>query len=173
MGLQLWQPVFSASGLAAVVVVVLAVNMRLLLMSAALYPTLSRLPPWAAYLSLTSLTDANFVIASRHQAVGKRDAGYFLGAGLFLWIVWVLSIIPGHQLGNLMADPRRFGLDLIMPLIFTTHLPGMIKLKRDMLVLPVAACTALAFSYLVEGYWFIVAGALVGSLLAGVMRERA
>jgi predicted branched-subunit amino acid permease len=49
---------------------------------------------------------------------------------------------------------------------------GVFRLKRDRLAWPVAAAVALATAQLVEGYWFIVSGALAGSIAAGLMRER-
>lgn len=172
LGLELWPRGWSVSALAAMVAVVVAVNLRFLLMSAALQPWLSRLPHGSAYLALSSLTDANFVIGSRYRAGGGEDAGVFIGAGLFMWVVWTLATVPGHMLGEVLSDPRRFALDLVMPLTFTSMAVGMFRLKRDRLAWPIAAAAAVTTSLLVEGYWFIIAGAVAGSIAAGALRER-
>lgn len=173
LGLQLWPQVFSLSAIAAIIVVTMAVNLRFLLMAASLQPWLSRAPAGPVHVGIAALTDANFVVASRYRAQGGQDAGIFIGAGLFMWVVWTLATIPGHALGHLLADPKRFAIDMVMPLTFTAMSVGLFRLRRDRLVWPIAAGVAVITAQLAEGYWFIVTGALAGSLAAGVMRGRA
>ena len=147
-------------------------NLRMLLMGAALQPYLSRgLPRGTPYLALSMLTDASFVVSSRYAAGGGRDAGVFLGSGLSMWVIWVAATVPGHMLGHVLADPRRLGLDLITPLLFTVMAVGLFRARRDRLVWPLAAVVAVIVAQFVEGYWFIIAGALTGSLAAGVFRR--
>jgi predicted branched-subunit amino acid permease len=172
LALQLWPQHFTPAAIAAMVVVTMAVNLRFVLMGAALQPWLARAPRGPAWLGLATLTDSNFIIASRHQAGGGNDVGVFVGAGVFLWIVWTLATVPGHLVGHMLTDPRRFAIDMVMPIVFTAMAVGVFRLKRDRLAWPVAAAVALATAQLVEGYWFIVSGALAGSIAAGLMRER-
>lgn len=172
LGLQLWPQAFSLAAVAAIVVVTMAVNLRFLLMGASLQPWLSRGPAGPVHVGLAALTDANFVVASRYHAQGGQDAGVFVGAGLFMWVVWTLATVPGHALGHLLTDPKRFAIDMVMPLTFVAMSVGLFRLRRDRLVWPVAAAVAVVTAQLVEGYWFIVTGALAGSLAAGVFRER-
>lgn len=173
LGLQLWPQVFSLAAIAAIVVVTMAVNLRFLLMGASLQPWLSRGPAGPVHVGLAALTDANFVVASRYHAQGGQDAGVFIGAGLFMWVIWTLATIPGHALGHLLTDPKRFAIDMVMPLTFTAMSVGLFRLRRDRLAWPVAAGVAVVTAQLADGYWFIVTGALAGSLAAGVLRERA
>jgi 4-azaleucine resistance transporter AzlC len=172
LALQLWPQVWTPAALAAMVLVTIAVNMRFVLMGAALQPWLSRLPPGMPYLGLASLTDANFIIGSRYQAKGGDDAGVFLGSGLFLWLVWTLATVPGHLLGHMLTDPKRLGIDMVMPLVFTAMAVGMFQVRRDRLAWPIAAGIAVLTAQLTSGYWFIVTGALAGSLAAGAFRGR-
>lgn len=173
LALQLWPQHFTPAAILAMVVVTMAVNLRFVLMGAALQPWLARAPKGPAWLGLALLTDANFLIGSRHQSDGGNDAGVFLGAGLFLWVIWTLATVPGHLVGHMMTDPRRFAIDMVMPLVFTAMAVGIFRLRRDRLAWPVAAAVALATAQVLDGYWFIVTGALAGSVTAGVMRERA
>jgi len=172
LALQLWPEVFSLAAIAALAAVTTAVNLRFLLMGAALQPWLSRGPTGPVHLGLAGLTDANFVIGSRYHAQGGQDAGVFVGAGLFMWIIWTLATIPGHALGHLLTDPRRFAIDMVMPLTFTAMSIGLFRLRRDRLAWPVAAGAAVITAQLVAGYWFIIAGAVAGSLAAGAFRDR-
>lgn len=170
IALELWKPVWTFADMAAVWLVVFAVNLRLVLMGAALQPWLSRMPNGQPYGALATLTDANFVIGSRYRSGGGEDAGVFLGSGLFLWAVWTLATIPGHMAGLVLAEPRRFGLDLIMPIIFTIMAVGLFKRARDAMVWPIAAGFAVAASLALDGFWFIIVGAVAGSLAAGALR---
>ncbi|CEJ15543.1 Inner membrane protein YgaZ [bacterium YEK0313] len=172
LALQLWPEAWTPSALLALAAVVFAVNLRLVLMGAALHRYLSAgLPRGAPYLALASLTDANFLIGSRYSSEGGGDTGVFVGAGLFMWSIWIAATIPGHMLGYMMTDPKRFGLDLITPLLFTVMAVGLFKAKRDRMVWPIAAGVAVATAELVSGYWFIIAGALAGSIAAGLFRH--
>jgi len=172
LALQLWPQVWTPAAIAAMVLVTVAVNLRFVLMGAALQPWLSRMPPGTPYIGLASLTDANFVIGSRYHSEGGDDAGVFLGCGLFLWLVWTLATVPGHMLGFMLTDPKRLGIDMVVPLVFTAMALGMFQMRRDRLAWPVAAGVAVITAQLAGGYWFIVAGAAAGSLAAGALRGR-
>lgn len=172
LALQLWPESFTLSAIVAVVVVTTAVNLRFLLMGASLQPWLSRAPAGPVHLGLAALTDANFVIGSRYHGQGGQDAGVFVGAGLFMWVIWTLSTIPGHALGHLLTDPKRLAIDMVMPLTFTAMSVGLFRLKRDRLAWPVAAGVAVITAQVVPGYWFIISGAIAGSLTAGMLRAR-
>lgn len=172
LALQLWPQALTASAIVAMVVVTMAVNLRFLLMGASLQPWLARGPAGPVHLGLAALTDASFIIGSRYHAQGGQDAGVFVGAGLFMWVFWTLATVPGHMLGHLLADPKRLAIDMVMPLTFAAMSVGLFRLRRDRLAWPAAAGVAVLFAQLVEGYWFIIAGAIAGSLTAGFLRGR-
>ena len=172
LALQLWPQVWTTAAIAAMVLVTMAVNLRFVLMGAALQPWLSRSPAGMPYLGLASLTDANFIVGSRYHADGGDDAGVFLGCGLFMWLVWTLATIPGHTLGHMLTDPKRLGIDMVMPLVFTAMAVGLFRIRRDRLVWPIAGAVSVVTAQLTSGYWFIIAGAVAGSLAAGAFRGR-
>ena len=103
---------------------------------------------------------------------GGQDVGVFVGAALFMWVVWTLATVPGHMLGHLLTDPKRLAIDMVMPLTFAAMSVGLFRLKRDRLAWPVAAIVAVVTAQFVEGYWFIITGAIAGSLTAGALRAR-
>lgn len=172
LALQLWPQAFTPAAIAAMVVVTMAVNLRFLLMGASLQPWLSRARQGPVHLGLACLTDANFLVGSRYHANGGEDAGVFVGAGLFMWVIWTLATIPGHMLGYMLTDPKRFAVDMVLPLTFTAMAVGLFRLKRDRLAWPVAAGAAVIAAQFIGGYWFIIIGAIAGSLAAGVFRVR-
>jgi len=172
MALQAWQAHWDIATVLAVALVVFVVNLRFVLMGAALQPFYAPLPRLLTYGTLATLTDGSFLVATRAQREGRNDFGIFIGSGLFLWVMWVGTTAIGYQLGHAMHDPKRFGLDMVMPIVFATHLIVLAKGKRDAVMLPVAAGASLLAAWLLDGYWFIIIGALAGSAYAVVTTGR-
>lgn len=167
MGMQLWQEVWSFSSLLSVMLVVFAVNLRMVLMGAALHPHLSQLKPHQAYSALLTMTDANFLLTVKYQKEGGTDTGYFIGAGAILWLVWMVFNIPGYYATAMLGDVKRFGFDLFLPIFFGAMAVNLFEKHRDYLLWTIAAGVSLTASYLLEGYWYIVIGAISASLIGG------
>ena len=173
VAVEMWTHPLSASAIATIVLVTATVNMRFVLMSASLRPWLAGAPAWQTYSGLLLMTDPGWLIALRYSAEGGKDAAVFLGVGAAQWLIWVAAAAPGYVLGTLVAEPARFGLDLIMPTFFAAMLVPLwrgAKATRLGRAVPwaVAGVVALIVAELVEGWWFIVAGALAGSIAAGL-----
>ena len=173
VGLQLWAEHWSIGAIAAVAGVVAAVNCRLLLMSAAFRPLFGSLPPGTVYPNLLTLTDVNWAIAVHRQLnygepAAGRDFGVVIGAGAASWLLWLAATLIGFLLGGLVADPRRYGLDLVI--VFTFAAMAVPLLKRATSVLPyvVTALVSVAMALALPGFWFIVCGALAGALTAAL-----
>ena len=79
---------------------------------------------------------------------GRRDASVFVGAGLALWVVWVASAIPGYLLGAFIADPKRFGFDLMLPIFFAAMFVPLWRGARRAIGWAIAGVVALVVSYL-------------------------
>lgn len=171
VALEVWTTPITASIVLSIAVVTAIVSSRLILMSATLRPWLSGLPPWQAYASLASMVDATWLIALRYRGEGGNDASVFVGAGLTLWVLWVASAIPGYMLGAFIGDPKRFGFDLIVVLFFAAMLVPLWRGRRRAIGWVVGGAVALAVSYLVPGWWFVVAGALTGSIVGAFVDE--
>jgi predicted branched-subunit amino acid permease len=172
VALEIWTPRFTVAALVTVALVTAAVNLRYLLMTASLRPWLAGIPAWQVYPALLFTVDANWLVAMRYHGEGGRDPSIFLGSGLILWVCWVAGAIPGHMLGAMVADPARFGLDLALPAFFAAMLVPLWKGPRWAITWVVAAATALAFSALVPGWWFIIAGALAGAASGAFIDDR-
>lgn len=163
VALELWREAWSATTLLAIVAVTGAVNARMVLMGAAIQPWLSTEPTARTALNLFFLTDASWMIGVRYRAEGGRDVGVLFGAGVALWMVWVVATLPGYLAGSLVEDPRRFGLDLVMPIFFAALLVPLWQGWRPARPWAAAGAVALLVHAFVPGYAFIVAGALAGA----------
>lgn len=169
VALSLWQDRWTLSAVAGVALVTMIVNMRMTLMGAALRPHLEGHPAPLTYAHLSLLTDANYLRFMLYAGQGGRDVGVLIGAGLALWLLWVLAGIPGYYLGALIADPKRYGLDLVVPIYFVGLAVPMWRGSRDTRVMLAAATAALAANLAFGGYVHIVLGALAG-MLVGALR---
>jgi predicted branched-subunit amino acid permease len=143
----------------------------MLLMSAALHPWLGAASPWRVYPTLHVLTDPSWLIAMRYRAGGGSDAGVFLGSSVLLALAWLAATSIGYIGGTLIADPRRFGIDLVMPIFFAAMLIPLWRGSRHAVPWIVAGVVAVAVHQFVGGWWFIVAGAVAGSVVGGIIDD--
>jgi predicted branched-subunit amino acid permease len=171
VSIEIWREVWSLPALLEIMAVTAFVNARMILMSASLQPWLKHAAGPQQALMLFLLTDANWLLGARYRSEGGRDLGIYLGSGLILWVVWVAATLPGFLAGALVPEPRRFGLDLLMPLFFSAMLVPLWKGVRPALPWAVAGCVALVVQRLAPGYVFIMAGALAGALTGALVGD--
>jgi len=148
----------------------LAMNVRYLLLGAALRPWLAGLPPHQSYASLFVLGDGNWALALREYSEGRTDAAYLLSSGLVMWAAWVASTAAGHFFGQVLGQPERFGIDFILPAFFATMAVAFVRRPGDALPLMAGLATAIVVEHLVAGPWYILAGAIAGSIV-GALRH--
>jgi predicted branched-subunit amino acid permease len=171
IAMESWPEQFTISALAALAVLCFTVNARMLLMGAALYPWLGASSPWRIYPTLHVLTDPSWLIAMRYRAGGGADAGVFLGSSVVLAAAWIVATSIGYAGGALIADPRRYGIDLVMPIFFAAMLIPLWRGSRRAVPWIVAGAVAVAVHHLAGGWWFIVAGAVAGSVVGGLIDD--
>src|SRR3954465_6218186 len=70
VALEAWPERFTLGALAGLAALMITINARMLLMSAALYPWLHASSPWRIYPALHVLTDPSWLIAMRYRAGG-------------------------------------------------------------------------------------------------------
>lgn len=171
VALEVWREVWSPSALLEIATLTAIINARLILMSASLQPWMAREPVWRSAGNLLFLTDANWLIGTRYRAEGGQDLGVLFGAGFALWLLWVGATVPGFLVGALASDPKRLGLDLLMPIFFVILLVPLWRGRKSVFPWAVAGAVALVARVLVPGYAFIVIGALAGALAGAVLDD--
>jgi 4-azaleucine resistance transporter AzlC len=169
VALQAWGDPIPVAAIAGAIV---AVNARYFLLGAALRPWFHDMSPAKAYGSLFLLSDGNWAPAIREFRAGRLDAAYMLGVGAALYTSWIASTAIGHALGNAIPDPKRFGLDFVLLAFFVVLAVALWRGKSDLLPFATAAVVALVVERLVPGQWYMVAGALAGSLAAALRPMR-
>lgn len=171
VALEVWTNPLSVGTIASLALLATIVNARFVLMGAALRPWLGALPAWQVYPPLLLTTDATWIVGMRYRAEGKGDAAIYLGAGLAIWAVWVAAVAPGYLLGAFIADPKRYGIDLMLPIFFAAMLVQFWRGARRAIGWAVAGAVALVAAQLVAGWWFIVIGAIAGSIVGGFVDD--
>lgn len=170
IALDIWTPELASGSL---ILTTFIVNLRHVLMGAALSPQLLRLSAGKAFGSLFFMTDESWAMAlSRWAEDGRRglasDGAFLLGAGLCVYSFWNGSTFLGHVLVQGLDDPARYGLDFAFTAVFTALLIGLKPRRSDILPMAAAVGAALLCSRLLPGKWYILAGALAGGLTAAL-----
>jgi predicted branched-subunit amino acid permease len=173
VAMELWRPEWSWGAIAGLAVVTATVNARMVLQGASLQPWFAHHPRLVNAVHLFFFTDANWLIGTRYHGEGGRDLGVLVGAGLALWLVWVAATVPGYLLGALVSDPRQYGIDLVMPIFFAAMIVPLWRGPRGMLPWIIAGIVALVTARLVDGYVFIIVGALSGAVAGALLDDPA
>lgn len=169
VSLELWRTDWDFASVAAISLLVFTVNARMILMGASLHSWAGTLPGRTLWPSLYLLTDANWIIAERYRREGGLDFGVMVGPGILFWFVWVFVAVPGYLLGSFVDDPKRFGFDFVMPIVFAGMCVPMWKGRQDLFPWLAAGAASALTAALFSGYAFIVVGALTGALTAAIL----
>ncbi len=156
----------------ALVVATLAVNVRHVVLGAALHNWLRRISPFKRYLAVALLSDANWAASRRAYDSGERDVGHLVGGGAIIWLAWLAGTLTGALAGERLGDLNRFGLDVVLPVFFACSLAGLAKNWRDVVPWLVAAAVACVASAIVPGNSHVIIGGLAGGLTGALIDAR-
>ncbi len=150
VALGLWAaplPIFT------ILLTTLVVNLRLLLLGAALRPHFARLSPLKTYGSIFFLVDESWALTVREFTAGKRDAAFLLGSGLLMFVAWVGGTVAGQFVGATLPASIRQGLDFAFTAVFLALIVSMWKGKASLIPWVVAAGVAVAAAQWLPGQW--------------------
>ena len=146
----------------------LMVNLRHVLMGAALAPEIKTWPRSLAYGGLFFLADENWAFSLRRAAQRPLTPAYYAGLALPLYGAWVTTTTLGAIFGGVLQDPARYGLDFAFTAVFLTLLVGLWKGPRTLWPWLASAAVAVAGYLLLPGVWYIALGGLAGSLVGAL-----
>lgn len=147
------------------IAIVLAINSRHILMGAALFPMLRRLPPGRRYGILLVLTDANWARSYQQYQAGTQNLEAVLGGGLALWMAWVAGTLFGTYFGGFLKNPEAFGLDMVLGCFLLAMALGGPKSRRILLAWTVAGISAVLAWLWLPPHMHVIVGALVGGVV--------
>jgi 4-azaleucine resistance transporter AzlC len=114
-------------GLAAAIVAALLLNARYAPISFSVAP-LFRGSRLRRLLEAQLIVDESWALSSRPD--GTYDRRVLLGAGLTLYVTWVIGTALGVLGGGFLGDPERLGLDAAFPALFLALLAGQLTSRR-------------------------------------------
>ncbi|WP_101296489.1 AzlC family ABC transporter permease [Halegenticoccus soli] len=166
IAMEMWTDPIPAVALVGTTFVV---NLRYLLMGAALRPWFTHLTAAQAYASIFFTADENWALTISEFRTGSRHGSFLLGSGLAIWSFWVTATVVGAVVGGAIEDPARFGLDFVLTAIFLAIAVDLWEGRSDFLPWAGAAGVAVITAQILPGYWYIVSGGLCG-FFVGVVR---
>jgi len=103
----------------AIIFTIFFVNLRHLMMSAAVASYFRHLPLWKKVVLGAQLTDETFSVAMT-KLVGRERGSYqwMLGLNLTAYLNWLLANVAGGILGQWIASPSTYGLDFALAAMF-------------------------------------------------------
>ncbi|MBE3577067.1 MAG: AzlC family ABC transporter permease [Limnochordales bacterium] len=156
----------------AIISTTFLVNLRHLLMSAALGP---HVRSWPARLLIPAafwLTDECFAVLSTGLATARLASplkpAYVLSLEATAYLSWAASTVLGTALRHLVADGRAWGIDLTLPAMFAGLLALQLRQVPARRAAVVAAVTTLFLVRLGFGRWATLLAALAGAVWVGM-----
>jgi 4-azaleucine resistance transporter AzlC len=162
-----------ASGvpLLSIVFTTFIVNLRHLLMSAALAPYLARWKTRDRMLFAAELTDETFALHSlqfQQEVPSKRQV---FATNVTSHLAWILGSWLGHAAGTLLTDVKPYGLDYALPAMFVALLLLQIR-DRVMVWVALFAGSLAVLLHLSGGKtWSVILATVIGACF-GVVVER-
>ncbi len=165
---------------ATVVLTTFVVNLRHLLMSAALAPALRRWPRALQWLFAFQLTDETFALHAGRlpSAPGDRrpepPRAETLALNMTAQASWVLGTIIGVFGSELVADVRPLGLDYALPAMFIALLlPYCRKARRFALAAVLAGVLSVLLALAGAGQWNVIIATVCSATLCTLLPARA
>ncbi|MFE3836968.1 AzlC family ABC transporter permease [Pseudogemmobacter sonorensis] len=165
-----------ASGAGALLAVVagLALNLRLLLMTAALRGEFGGRPLWQVMLGTHLTSDENWVLmhATRNGG-GRAGYWYLVGGGTSLIAVWVASTALGAGFARSLPDLAARGMDFAFTAAFILLLTSLWQGRQSLPPWAISATIAAGCAVLLplDPSWGLIAGAMAGAGVAGMRRH--
>ncbi len=150
----------------AVVAATFVINLRHLLMSAALAPYLKSWPRRLVALMTFEMTDETFALHASRFAEGDMDRAVTLAINVMAHAAWVGGTLLGCVSGGLLADVRPLGLDFALPAMFLALLAGQCRSRAHLLA--GVAGGAVSLGLLTGGLtdWNVILAAVAAASLA-------
>lgn len=163
----------AGAGAATVILMVFVVNLRHLLMSAALAPYLKPLSRWQKFLFGFEMTDETFAVhISAFQQGWALAVPTLYACNLTAHVSWVLGTVLGVVFGAMLTDVRPLGLDYALIAMFLALLVPQCRERLHVVVALTALVLSISLRLAGLGQWNVIVATLVAATLGVWLEQR-
>ncbi len=161
----------AGAGPLSITVTTFFVNLRHLLMSAALSQYFRGYNNrWLAWFG-AELTDESFAI---HSARFRQDPATYQPATIlavngFAHLGWIVASLLGFLIQKGITDPGKYGLDFALPAMFIALLFMQFTKRVDLFVAAVAFIISVGLGQVLPVYWAAILAAVSGALIGAIL----
>lgn len=153
----------------SVVLTTFVVNLRHLLMAAALAPYLRGWSRLRQALFAFELTDESFAMHTRRFAEGCTGAAETYALNATAQSSWIAGAVLGVFSSNLIGDVKPLGLDYALAAMFIALLVGQVRTNMHVLVGLASAALSVGFMLAGAGQWNVILATVCGATLGTVL----
>lgn len=166
----------TGSSLTAIIITILFVNLRHILLSAALAPYFRHLSPLRNMLVGSLLTDETFGVAISETAKKNQISEKWMhGLNITAYLNWFVANLAGAFLAQWISNPEKFGLEFALPAMFIGILIltmlGRSKIKLDIVVAIIAVVIAVGSTFLLSSSMGVIVATIIASTIGMVVEK--
>ncbi|HDR8244574.1 branched-chain amino acid transporter AzlC [Bacillus thuringiensis] len=166
----------ASSSLTAIIITIFFVNLRHILLSAALAPYFRHLSPLRNMLVGSLLTDETFGVAISEAAKKKQISEKWMhGLNITAYLNWLIANLAGAFLAQWISNPEKFGLEFALPAMFIGILIltmlGRSKIKLDIVVAIIAVFIAVGSSFMLSSSMGVIVATIIASTVGMVVEK--
>src|SRR5208337_749619 len=168
------QQLMAGAGLAASAFAGLALNLRILLMTASIRDVFAGRPLWQAALGAHLTADENWALLLSARARGRKAGyAYLAGGGLTQMAAWCASTVLGVVFAQAIPEPKALGMDFAFTAAFIAIARSLWRGHPDLL--PWLVSIAVVFGGVklagAPPQRMLALGGLAGAAVAGARRN--
>jgi predicted branched-subunit amino acid permease len=164
----------AGAGVAASVFAGLALNLRLVLITASIRDVFARRPLWQTALGAHLTADENWALTLAARARGRKVGyPYLIGGGSAQMVVWCSATVLGVVFAEAIPEPKALGMDFAFTAAFIAIARSLWRGRPDLLPWFVSFAVVVAGVRLVGAapHWMLALGGLLGAVVAGARRD--
>ncbi|WP_062105505.1 AzlC family ABC transporter permease [Bacillus niameyensis] len=160
----------------AIIFTIFFVNLRHLLLSAALSPYFRHLTPLKNSLIGALLTDETFGVAINESRNKKYISEKWMhGLNITAYLNWIIANIAGAYFGQWITNPEQFGLDFALPAMFigllVIQMLGRKKYFIDVVVAICAVIVGVGVSFISSSSIGVIVAIILASTIGMVVEK--
>ncbi len=155
----------------SIILTTFVVNLRHMLMSAALTPHLNKWPKWALAGFAFELTDESFALHATRFVEKAAERAETFAVNITAHAAWILGTWLGVVAGGLITDIEPFALDYALPAMFIALLVMQIKKNAQIFAALLAGGLSVGLYLYGWGQWYVIIATIIGASF-GVLVEK-